>query len=490
MHRDRSALLAPGDDPRTPRQRSFDPNDAGVTRPGVRSQRGELAAQPARGRLRGGDGGQRGAAALAFAVRHGERLMQGLGRLGDVVGVDEQRGGAQRRGGAGLAGEHQRAAALGQHRALLRDQVHAVPDRVHQQDVGDRAGGQRPRVVVLHLEDQRVPVRGAELLGDLPREPPHPVGVGAVLRQGGPGRVGEGQVHDAAPPLRPGREQLAVGGEAADDVLGQLGPVDPDDQLPVGCRRSQRAHVGLHVPGPRALPQGGSVHAERVHAHLGDMAPVGHPPGGARGRHLGAQDLGAALHERGGPPFGVKTGVVRAEDAVEQRPAHLFREQPVVVRRCPGRVAEVRDADVAGRPAQPLPQHPRGQAQVVVLDQDPRAAGRRPAPVLPRRTLPRRPGPRGPGPRGLLGPGRRRMPRCRSGRTPSRAGTPGRTAAGSACRTAGGARTTGPSWPRCCRRGRRCRAGCRASAHRCRPPGGRPRGRPRTAAPRPPGPRR
>ena len=82
--------------------------------------------------------------------------------------------------------------------------------------------------------------------------------------------------------------------------------------------------MGLHVPGPRALPQGGSVHAERVHGHFGDMAPVGHPPGGARGRHLGAQDRGAALHERGGPPLGVKTGVVRAEDAVEQRPAHLF----------------------------------------------------------------------------------------------------------------------------------------------------------------------
>ena len=79
--------------------------------------------------------------------------------------------------------------------------------------------------------------------------------------------------------------------------------------------------MALHVRGLRALPQAGSVHAERVHGHLGDVAPVGNPPGGARGRHVGAQDRGAALHERLGPPLGVKTGVIRPEEAVEQRPA-------------------------------------------------------------------------------------------------------------------------------------------------------------------------
>ena len=33
----------------------------------------------------------------------------------------------------------------------------------------------------------------------------------------------------------------------------------------------------LDVPGPGALPQRGRVHPERVHGHLGDVAPVGHP---------------------------------------------------------------------------------------------------------------------------------------------------------------------------------------------------------------------
>ena len=42
------------------------------------------------------------------------------------------------------------------------------------------------------------------------------------------------------------------------------------------------------------------------------------------------------MHERGGPPLGVKTGVVRAEDAVEHGAAHLLGEQPVVVRGAQG----------------------------------------------------------------------------------------------------------------------------------------------------------
>src|SRR6516162_10733229 len=52
--------------------------------PWSRPERGELAAQPASGRVRGGGGGERGAAALALGVGHGQRPVQRLGRLGDV----------------------------------------------------------------------------------------------------------------------------------------------------------------------------------------------------------------------------------------------------------------------------------------------------------------------------------------------------------------------------------------------------------------------
>src|SRR6185312_1298025 len=103
-------------------------------------QRGELSAQPAGGRVRRGGGGERGGAALALGVWHLQRPVQRVGGLGAVVRVDQQR---------------------------VRGQVHPVPDRVPEQHVGQGAGGQRPGIVVLHLQDQRLPVGGAEFLPDL-----------------------------------------------------------------------------------------------------------------------------------------------------------------------------------------------------------------------------------------------------------------------------------------------------------------------------------
>ena len=62
--------------------------------------------------------------------------------------------------------------------------------------------------------------------------------------------------------------------------------------------------------------------------------------------------------------------MVRAEDAVKQRPAHLEGKDPVIVRRRPWDMPEVPDAGVARHAVEPFPQHPGHQAQVVVLDQD------------------------------------------------------------------------------------------------------------------------
>src|SRR5215472_4440648 len=107
---------------------------------------------------------------------------------------------------------------VGQDRALLGDQVHAVPDRVHEQHVGQPVGGQRAGVVVVDLEDQGVPVLGAELSGDLAGHPVHAGGVLAVLGQVVPGGVGERQVRDPPAPFGVRDQQLAVGGQAADDV--------------------------------------------------------------------------------------------------------------------------------------------------------------------------------------------------------------------------------------------------------------------------------
>ena len=157
--------------------------------------------------------------------------------------------------------------------------------------------------------------------------------------------------------------------------------------------------MGPYVLRAGAGAQRRSVHAERVHGHFGDVAQVADPPGGARdvtagavrartvrpgapGRpavHVRAEDRLAAIEERRGPPPGVKAGVVGAEQAGQQGPAHLAGEQPVIFRRRPRRMPEVRDAGVACGVTEPFPQQPGHQAQVIVLDQHPGAAWRRPA---------------------------------------------------------------------------------------------------------------
>src|SRR5262249_9043502 len=114
-------------------------------------------------------------------------------------------------------------------RAFLGDEVHAVPDRVDEQHVGQLVGGQRAGVVVVDLQDQGVPVLGAELVGDLAGQPLHAGGVLAVPGQVVPGGIGKGEVGQLPAPLRIGDQQLPVRGQPAHDVLGQLGPVDPDD---------------------------------------------------------------------------------------------------------------------------------------------------------------------------------------------------------------------------------------------------------------------
>ena len=61
---------------------------------------------------------------------HAQAGVQRLGGSSHVVRVDEQRAGPDQLGGAGLAGEHERTAALAEHGTFLRDKVHAVPDRL------------------------------------------------------------------------------------------------------------------------------------------------------------------------------------------------------------------------------------------------------------------------------------------------------------------------------------------------------------------------
>ena len=88
-------------------------------------------------------------------------------------------------------------------------------------------------------------------------------------------------MRDLAAPLRAGDQQLAERGQPADDVLGQLGAVHPDDQPGpaggLGQRRGPFPYVRLGGP----AGQLGGVHPQRVHAHGGQVAAVADLPGGA-----------------------------------------------------------------------------------------------------------------------------------------------------------------------------------------------------------------
>ena len=92
---------------------------------------------------------------------------------------------------------------------------------------------------------------------------------------------------------------------------------------------------------------------------------MGHPlPGPV---HAGAEYRLAAVHEAVGPALAQETGVVGAEYAVEDLPAHVVGEHPVVVRRRPRGVREMRDPHVRAQ----VGEHARDQGQVVVLDRRP-----------------------------------------------------------------------------------------------------------------------
>ncbi len=303
----------------------------------------------------------------------------------DVVRVHHEGVLAQLLVGPRLPRQHQCAALVGDDRDLLGDQVHAVPDRVHQCHVGQPVRGQGAGEVVLHVQHDRGPAGRAVPLVDLVRDLPHLRRVLAVHGEVLPGRVGERHVDDLLPPLRVVLQKLLVRQQPAHDVLGQLRPVHPDDRLPaLSDLRPQRRHPLLHVRPVRPLAQEVRVRAQPVH-----------PDPGA-GRDAGSEHRVAAVRERVRPPPGEERRPVRAQDAAEQFGRDVVGQEPEVVRRRPRRVREVADAQVGPE----LAEHAGGEGQVVVLDQHGRALGRllgqglgeRPVVGLVRRPLPPEPG--------------------------------------------------------------------------------------------------
>ena len=89
-----------------------------------------------------------------------------FGLFGDVEGVDGDRALAELLVGAGVLGEHQHAVARVDRRGLLGDQVHAVEDRVDDQQVELLVAGDRLGQVLVDPEIDRHPVGRAVAVVD------------------------------------------------------------------------------------------------------------------------------------------------------------------------------------------------------------------------------------------------------------------------------------------------------------------------------------
>ncbi len=256
---------------------------------------------------------------------------------------------------AGLAGQGQHPVAGVDQRALHGHQVEPVAHRIDQEHVVAGERGQRPGVVVLDLEDDRRPTRGAPPLVDALHRGLHLVLVGEVFRQALAGRVGEGDEDDPPAVLRFALEQLVEGPEPAQQVLRQLHPVDAHDHLPVG------ASDGVLDAGER----GGDVRPRRRRPEAVGVGRQGpHERRCVGGGQTGRGQSGA---EGRGPALGVEPAGAEPGHGGQEFVAHGGGEHPQ-----DRRVGERGVGEVGGGQVRTQVGQGRGhEGQVVVLDQHP-----------------------------------------------------------------------------------------------------------------------
>ena len=166
--------------------------------------------------------------------------MQGLGLRPDVERVHGHGPLAELVVGAGILRQHQHAVAPVDERPLLGDEVHAVVDGVHEQDVVLLVGGDRLRERVGDLDLDRAGVS----LAQAPGLRVDRLAVGDVLGDRLARRVEPREELDAPTPLRVLVEQDPERAEAADDVLRRIGAIDAHDEL---LGSLQRALCGEHA---------------------------------------------------------------------------------------------------------------------------------------------------------------------------------------------------------------------------------------------------
>ena len=169
---------------------------------------------------------------------------------------------------------------------LLGDQVHAVEHRVDHQQVVVLVGGDRLLQVLAQTQLDRHPVGGAVAVVDHGHQRLDALQVlgvlGHVLARGD--QVGDER--DLLEELGVLLEEQVEGGEAAQHVLGQVGPVDPKDQV-LAPAAQDLALVVVHL-GPLGVALealGGDRQGVGAHPHLAVVeVDDAQPPRRRRGR--------------------------------------------------------------------------------------------------------------------------------------------------------------------------------------------------------------
>src|SRR3954452_9091075 len=300
---------------------------------------------------------------LPLVLAHGQRLVDRPCLAGEVEWVHGQRPFTQLVVGARVLGEDEDTVPGVHERRLLGDEVHAVEDRVHEQDVVLLVRGDGLVEVVLDPNLERKPALGAEAVVDHARgalDRAHVLGVlGDVLAR----RVEERKHPHAAVELRVVLQEQLVGAEAADDVLGRIRPVHPDDQELRALRLEPRlllAHaVALREIGELCRIDGDGTRVD------GDGPPLVRDPAGAEVA-LRAEHVLAATQEVPAPALGVEAHEVVGEHALVHRAADVLGKDSPVVGLRPRDVHEVTHRRVR----RALPYETGRHIEVVVVEED------------------------------------------------------------------------------------------------------------------------
>ena len=174
--------------------------------------------------------------------------------------------------------------------------------------------------------------------------------VGQVLGQAQPGRVDHGGEDHLAAQVRARVQQLVEGPEAPEHVLGQLDPVDPDDQPAVADGRRSAGSAPARTPGTRPPSRRSSMSVA-----AGDTKVTGVRPRRSRQQASKASAHRAEWKPHAPPP----ARPASSSDATASGRVASSRG------RAPRRVQEGGGAHI--RP--PGRQHFRDEGQLVVVDQ-------------------------------------------------------------------------------------------------------------------------